>query len=77
MAVGPPDDGRVWPQHWPSKVREPATPRPGCEAGAGLPREAGGLLIPRDAASSRFQTVPQLSLSSVQTGSRQPERILS
>jgi hypothetical protein len=39
--------------------------------------EAGGLRIPRDAASSRFQTVPQLSLLSVQTGPTQPERILS
>jgi hypothetical protein len=28
----------VWSRHWPSKVREPATPRPGCEAGARLPR---------------------------------------
>jgi hypothetical protein len=33
--------------------------------------------VPRAAACSRFQTVPRLSLFAVQTGSRQPERILS
>ena len=61
MAVRPPDDRRSLAAALAGRV---------C-------LEAGGLRISRDAASSRFQTVPQLSLSSVQTGSRQPERILS
>ena len=75
MAVRPPDDRRSLAEALAEQGPGSRQPRGQDVRLARVCLEAGGLRIPRDAASSRFQTVPQLSLFPVQTGSRQPERI--
>ena len=77
MAVRPPDDRSSLAAALAEQGPGPGNPTARNVRLARVCLEAGGLRIPRDEACSRFQTVPRLSLLSVQTGPTQPERILS